>query len=112
MLNKILFFFVHVKIFYIIYCYYEINSYICVCQILKRTAMTTKVSMVVQNHLSDALVELSFFSQLKEEDRNITRLRLNFVKWLTSRFSDNLEQEIDPDKEYTLFYNSRVKVAG
>jgi len=62
--------------------------------------MGTKVEMVVQSHLSDALMEMSF-------NPDTARLRINFAKHLVDIFDGDLTKRINVKKQYAQFYKSR-----
>jgi hypothetical protein len=59
--------------------------------------MKTKLKIIVQSHLSDALAEISI-----QPGNTDTVIRIKFVKWLLSRYTDTTT-EIDPDAAYKLF---------
>lgn len=59
-------------------------------------ARTIKLSMTIQSHLSDALIELEFAPET-------VKTRLRFIKWLINKFEGNLDQEVDIEAEYKLF---------
>lgn len=48
------------------------------------------------SHLSDAALDMH---------HNLTQaeLRIEFTKWLIIKFGDDINQDIDPDLEYTKF---------
>ena len=53
--------------------------------------MKVKVDTVVHSHLSDSLMEIGFLPKQANK-------RIRFVKFLISRFGDDLNQEVDIDK--------------
>ena len=55
----------------------------------------TKVSMIIKSHLSDAMVEMSWNTDLAQE-------RLRFVKYLVHMFPDT-NTRIDEDTVYQQF---------
>lgn len=59
-----------------------------------------KVSLVIQNHLSDALVEM-------RSNPTLTQKRLRFVKYLVHHYS-NTNQEILVDFVYEQFEKSSI----
>jgi len=65
---------------------------------LNLSIMLIKVIIPIQSHLSDALIETDFAI-----DTDKTRIR--FTKWLLNKFSDNLNVEVDIEKEFELFKN-------
>lgn len=60
--------------------------------------MKTKINLVIQNHLSDALVEM-------ESNPSLTQERLRFVKYLIHFYPDTT-QEILVDFVYEQFKKS------
>ena len=58
--------------------------------------MSVTLSIVIQSHLSDSLIETSF----NPEQAN---LRIRFVKYLINRFVDDINQRVDIDKVYSKF---------
>jgi hypothetical protein len=58
--------------------------------------MSVTLSIVIQSHLSDSLIETSF----NPEQAN---LRIRFVKYLINRFGDDINQRVDIDKVYSKF---------
>ena len=60
--------------------------------------MEVKVKIIVQSHLSDSLIEIGFDPQTAQK-------RIEFVKYLINKFGKNLDEEIDPEKEYSTFLN-------
>lgn len=58
--------------------------------------MSITLSIVIQSHLSDSLIETSF----NPEQAN---LRIRFVKYLINRFGDDINQRVDIDKVYSKF---------
>ena len=59
--------------------------------------MELKVSTIIQSHLNDAKIEISFNPELAET-------RLNFVKYLIFNFPDT-NHEINPRAEFKKFLN-------
>tara|TARA_R110002096_G_scaffold27031_1_gene83084 strand:+ start:668 stop:862 length:195 start_codon:yes stop_codon:yes gene_type:complete len=51
------------------------------------------VDMVIHSHLSDSLIEISFLPEQAEK-------RIRFVKFLISRFGDDLQQKVNIEKEW------------
>jgi hypothetical protein len=49
------------------------------------------VDIVIHSHLSDSLMEMSFLQEQAHK-------RIRFVKFLLSRFGDDLQQEIEIEK--------------
>ena len=62
--------------------------------------MSVTLSIVIQSHLSDSLIETSF----NVEQAN---LRIRFVKYLINRFSDDINQRVDIDKVYSEFLETQ-----
>ena len=62
--------------------------------------MSVTLSIVIQSHLSDSLIETSF----NPEQAN---LRIRFVKYLINRFSDDINQRVDIDKVYSKFLETQ-----
>jgi len=62
--------------------------------------MKTKINLVIQNHLSDALIEMESNPLLAQE-------RLRFVKYLIHHYS-NTNQEILVDFVYEQFEKSSI----
>ncbi len=62
--------------------------------------MSVTLSIVIQSHLSDSLIETSF----NPEQAN---LRIRFVKYLINRFSDDINQRVDIDKVYSEFLETQ-----
>ncbi len=62
--------------------------------------MNVTLSIVIQSHLSDSLIETSF----NPEQAN---LRIRFVKYLINRFSDDINQRVDIDKVYSKFLETQ-----
>ena len=60
--------------------------------------MLIKVIIPIQSHLSDALIESDFAPET-------VQTRIRFVKWLLNKFGDNLNKEVDIEKEFELFKN-------
>jgi hypothetical protein len=58
-----------------------------------------RLSIVIQSHLSDSLIETSF----NVEQANH---RIRFVKYLINRFGDDIQQEVDIDEVYSTFLES------
>ena len=65
--------------------------YICIVNQSDKT-MESKVSIIIQSHLSDASLEMSFNPEL-------ALIRINFVKFLIHTYP-NLEVEINPHTVY------------
>ena len=57
--------------------------------------MTIKLQIVVQSHLSDAILEIRL-------NPSTAKVRMKFVKWLLLRYS-SLNTEINAEEEYELF---------
>ena len=57
------------------------------------------LSIVIQSHLSDSLIETSF--NIKQANE-----RIRFVKYLINRFGDDIQQEVDIEKVYSDFLES------
>jgi len=62
--------------------------------------MSVTLSIVIQSHLSDSLIETSF----NPEQAN---LRIRFVKYLINRFDDDINQRVDIDKVYSEFLETQ-----
>ena len=62
--------------------------------------MKTKINLVIQNHLSDALIEM-------ESNPSLAQERLRFVKYLVHHYS-NTNQEILVDFVYEQFEKSSI----
>jgi predicted lipase len=62
--------------------------------------MNTNLSIVIQSHLSDSLIETSF----NVEQAN---LRIRFVKYLINRFGDDINQRVDIDKVFNEFLETQ-----
>ena len=62
--------------------------------------MKTKINLVIQNHLSDALIEM-------ESNPSLAQERLRFVKYLIHHYS-NTNQEILVDFVYEQFEKSSI----
>lgn len=60
--------------------------------------MKTKVKIIIQSHLSDAIVEVTF-------DPETAQKRIRFAKYLINKFEKNLDEEIDAQKEFSIFLN-------
>jgi hypothetical protein len=56
--------------------------------------METPVKLIVQSHLSDAMIEMGFNSDLAQ-------LRIRFVKYLIASY--NMNDEIEPNKVFERF---------
>ena len=62
----------------------------------------TKATIVVMSHLSDIQMEIT-------TDRELAKVRLNFIKYLINKLNGNLNVLINPDKlfdEYTKEQNT------
>lgn len=60
----------------------------------------TKASIVVASHLSDAQIEMS-------TNRELAKVRMNFIKFIVNKLDGNLNQRINPDKmfeDYVQYY--------
>lgn len=66
--------------------------------------MESKVSMIIQSHLSDAALEMSF-------NPNQAELRINFVKFLVATYP-NTNVEIDPHPIYKNWYAKRFGIVA
>lgn len=64
--------------------------------------MESKVSMIIQSHLSDAALELSFNPDQAE-------LRINFVKFLVHTYPDT-NVYINPHPIYKKWYTDRFGI--
>ena len=56
--------------------------------------METSVKLIVQSHLSDAMIEMGFNSDLAQ-------LRIRFVKYLIASY--NMNDEIEPNEAFERF---------
>jgi hypothetical protein len=56
--------------------------------------METSVKLIVQSHLSDAMIEMGFNCDLAE-------LRIRFVKYLIASY--NMNDEIEPNEVFSRF---------
>ena len=65
--------------------------------------MTTKASIVVMSHLSDAQELLSRSSGLE------IKKRINFAKYVILKCNGDLNQEINPDKLWSEFIQQSVE---
>ena len=66
--------------------------------------MEVKVKIIIQSHLSDSSIEIDFDPQTAQK-------RIEFVKYLINKFGKNLDEEIDPEKEYSTFLNLNNNVS-
>jgi hypothetical protein len=66
--------------------------------------MKARAKSVILSHLSDAKAEVSRNYSTEDILHN-----LEFIKFLTMQFGNNLEQEIDSDKTYETFLKSLPK---
>lgn len=64
--------------------------------------MESKVSMIIQSHLSDAALEMSFNPDQAE-------LRINFVKFLVHTYTDT-NVRINPQPIYKEWYADRFGI--
>ena len=62
--------------------------------------MKTKAYLVAMSHLSDVQESQGSTSQ---EGMRMNSLKLNFVKWLVSKYKANMDIYIDPDKDFDEF---------
>jgi hypothetical protein len=60
---------------------------------------TIPVSIAIQSHLSDAMIEMSFNPQLAQQ-------RLQFVKYLVHHF-DNTMERVDIEQQWDNFINNK-----
>ena len=56
--------------------------------------METPVKLIVQSHLSDAMIEMGF-------NRDMAELRIRFVKYLMPSY--NMNDEIEPNEVFSRF---------
>jgi hypothetical protein len=56
--------------------------------------METPVKLIVQSHLSDAMIEMGF-------NRDLAELRIRFVKYLIASY--NMNDEIEPNEVFSRF---------
>jgi hypothetical protein len=56
--------------------------------------METPVKLIVQSHLSDAMIEMGF-------NRDMAELRIRFVKYLIASY--NMNDEIEPNEVFSRF---------
>lgn len=66
--------------------------------------MESKVSMIIQSHLSDAALEMFF-------NPNQAELRINFVKFLIHTYPDT-SVRINPHPIYKKWYAERFGIAA
>jgi len=63
--------------------------------------------IVAMSHLSDVQEEVFFItgrnSENDNEMRNRISLRANFAKYIISKYSSNMDVDIDPDKDFEDF---------
>ena len=70
---------------------------------------TVRAEIVVQSHLSDAILETWFDNS---GIRPQVHLRMEFVKYLVNMLNGDLTQEIDPDALYKQFSQKRDTLRG
>ncbi len=63
--------------------------------------MKMSAELVVQSHLSDALIETAF-------DQKQANHRIRFVKFLIHELNGNLDTRIDPEAMYEEFTESKI----